>query len=166
MRLAAKHKFWLDVALFTGFLILMQPALTGLPVHEWLATAAIAALAVHLLSQWDWIVALGRRLLARWDRSRLNFLLDVALLLAMTTVFVSGYAISHEVLPTLGLPTERGFFWRRIHALSADATLFIVTVHVALHWQWLLVTVKRLIVQPASKLRLLVRPSRSGYPVS
>lgn len=158
MRLAAKQKFWLDVVLFAGFLVLMQPALTGLPMHEWLATAAIAALLVHLLGQWDWIIAVGRRLLARWDRSRLNFALDAALLLAMTTVFVSGYAISHEVLPALGLPTERGFFWRRIHALSAEATLIIVTIHVALHWQWILVTVKRLVAQPALRVRLLIRP--------
>lgn len=143
MRIPVKTKFWLDVVIFSVFLVLMQPALTGLPIHEWLATAAAAAFVVHLLGQWDWVIAVGRRFFARWERSRLNFLLDALLLVAMTTVFVSGYAISHSVLPMLGLPIERDFVWRRLHALSADATLLIVAVHVALHWRWILSTARR-----------------------
>lgn len=148
MRLATRHKLWLDVLIFIAFLILMQPALTGIPIHEWLATAAIVAFVTHLLGQWDWIIVIGRRFLARWERSRLNFILDVLLLLGMTTVFVSGYAISHSVLPVLGLPVERDFVWRRMHALSADATLIVVAVHVAIHWRWIVSATQRYVLRP------------------
>lgn len=148
MRIATKHKLWLDVLIFVAFLILMQPALTGIPIHEWLATAAIAAFVTHLLGQWDWIIVIGRRFLARWERSRLNFILDVLLLLGMTTVFVSGYTISRSVLPVLGLPAGHDFIWRRLHALSADATLIIVAIHVAIHWRWIVSATQRYVFRP------------------
>lgn len=53
MLISTKHKLLIDVAIFTAYLVLMQPALTGVPIHEWLATAAIVAFVVHLLGQWD-----------------------------------------------------------------------------------------------------------------
>lgn len=151
MRIATKHKLWLDVFIFVAFLILMQPALTGIPIHEWLATAAIATFVVHLLGQWDWIIAVGRRFFARWERSRLNFILDVSLLVAMTTVFVSGYAISRSVFPFVGLPVSRDFVWRRLHDLSANATLIIVAAHTAMHWRWIIHAVQHYILKPLTK---------------
>lgn len=153
MRITTRAKLLIDMTIFVAFLALMQPALTGIPIHEWLATAAIAGFVAHVFSQWDWIIAVGRRFLARWERSRLNFVLDVGLLLAMTTVFVSGYAISRSVLPVLGWPVMRDFVWRRLHALSADATLVIVAVHVALHWRWIADALRRYVFRARRSVR-------------
>ena len=144
MKIGAKAKLLIDITIFMTFLVSMRPELTGISVHEWLTTAMIGGFVTHLLAQWDWLVNVARRLLARWDRSRLNFTLDVSLWLAMTTVFVSGYAISRSVLPFLGIPIEHDFVWRRIHDASANFTLVIVAIHVALHWRWILNAFQRL----------------------
>lgn len=128
------------------------------PDSQWLATAAIATFVVHLLGQWDWIIAVGRRFFARWERSRLNFILDVSLLVAMTTVFVSGYAISRSVFPFVGLPVSRDFVWRRLHDLSANATLIIVAAHTAMHWRWIIHAVQHYILKPLTKgVRTILR---------
>lgn len=78
-------------------------------------------------------------------------MLDVALLIAMTTAFVSGYAISRSVLPVLGLAVRPDFVWRRLHDISANLTLLIVAVHVGLHWQWILSALRRYVAQPIAR---------------
>ncbi len=144
MRLGIRTKLWLDLFIFLAFLVSMQPALTGVSLHEWFTTAIIATFVVHILGQWHWILAVGRRFFHRWFHvSRLNFVLDLILFLAMTTVFVSGFVISRDVLPFLGIEVEPSFFWRRIHDLSANLTLLVVAIHVGLHWDWVVGAVKR-----------------------
>ncbi len=150
MQTHAKTRLWIDSAIFVAYLVLMQPALTGIAIHEWLATAAIAGFVTHVLLQWDWLISVGRKLLNRWNRSRLNFVLDTGLWLAMTTAFVSGYAISHNVLPLLGISVQESFLWRRLHDLSANLTLLIVAVHIGLHWRWITSTIRRYILRQQS----------------
>jgi hypothetical protein len=91
----------------------MEPVLTGVPLHEWWATAAILVFLIHVLTQWDWILAVGKRFFQKlFHQSRLNFVLDLLLFLSMTTVVLSGLMISEHVLPALGFPEQRNFFWR------------------------------------------------------
>ncbi|MBO9368025.1 MAG: DUF4405 domain-containing protein [Chloroflexi bacterium] len=145
MNLKARTRFWLDLLLFISFLAFMEPVLTGVPLHEWWATAAILAFLIHVLTQWDWILAVGKRFFQKlFHQSRLNFVLDLLLFLSMTTVVLSGLMISEHVLPALGFPEQRNFFWRRIHDASANLSLLIVAIHVGLHWDWILGTARRL----------------------
>jgi membrane protein insertase Oxa1/YidC/SpoIIIJ len=48
-RSQTKLKLIIDIGIFIGFLITMEPHASGLTIHEWLATALIAVLIVHLL---------------------------------------------------------------------------------------------------------------------
>jgi hypothetical protein len=152
MNLKARTRFWLDLFLFVSFLVFMQPALTGIAIHEWLATAAILTFLLHILSQWDWIIAVGRRFFQKFfHQSRLNFILDILLFFSMITVMLSGLLISRSFLPALGFPLAPNFFWRRIHDVSAHFTLLVVAIHVGLHWDWIVNTAKRLLKQVGSK---------------
>ncbi len=145
MNLKARTRFWLDVFLFVSFLAFMEPLLTGIPVHEWWATAAILTFLIHVLTQWDWIIAVGKRFFQKlFHQSRLNFVLDLLLFLSMTTVVLSGLMISEHVLPALGFPEQHNFFWRRIHDASANLSLIIVAIHIGLHWDWIVATARRL----------------------
>lgn len=145
MRLSARWKFLIDLTFFVGFLLLMQPAFTGLSLHEWFSVALVAVMALHLLIQWDWIVQVTLRFFHKfWHKSRLQYVLDILLLVSMGAAFVSGFAISRHVLPFLGLHVEEDFFWRFLHSTSADLTLIIVAVHVALNWKWVVATFKSL----------------------
>jgi hypothetical protein len=137
----------------------MEPAFTGLTLHEWLGLALGAALLTHLLLHWKWVIAVIKRFFQAlvWP-ARLNFILNTALLIVFTLIVASGLMISE----TLGTPQLFGVdengrqAWRQIHVMLPDLALFLVGLHVALHWQWLVDAFKRYALrrQPKKAARL------------
>jgi cytochrome b len=146
-----------DSGIFIGFLVAEAPHFTGMTAHEWLGIAFGAAIITHLLLHWRWIVAITRRFLSDIPRqARLNYLLNMLLFIDIPLIIYSGLMISRVALPSLGLSLGAGGAWRGIHTLTANLSLVLVGLHVALHWQWIVKAIKRYIVQPLS----------SGYPVT
>jgi hypothetical protein len=151
------------VAILIGFLITMEPRLSGLTVHEWLATSLIAVLIVHLLLSWDWIVQITRRFIGRVNRqSRINHILNWSSFIAGTVIMLSGFMISESLLPALGIHLPRTFAWRGPHDMSANLFLILLGLHTALHWNWIVDAFKRHIFQPLAKL--LPARSRKDNP--
>jgi hypothetical protein len=62
----------------------------------------------------------------------------------------------------LGIDTVRGGIWRPLHSLSSDIAVFIIGLHVALHWQWIWSAIKRYFIQPIT--RRLPCPSAKPAP--
>ena len=72
----------------------------------------------------------------------------------MTLCVASGIAISRVALPELGLSTLQTPFWFRLHALTAEVTVGLVPVHVALRWRWIARIGRRLLAwRPARRPR-------------
>ena len=148
-----KTKLILDVVIFILFLITMDPRSSGITIHEWLATSALAALATHLLLNWDWITQTTRRFVGRLSRlSRTNYLLNWLLFIDGTVIMLSGFMISEAVLPTLGISLPGGFAWRSIHDMSANLFLLLLGVHTALHWNWIVNAFQRFLIQPVTRV--------------
>jgi hypothetical protein len=129
--------FWLDAAVLTGFIVAYSFNFTGDAVHEWLGLALGLVLVVHLTLHWDWVVRATRNLIRRRGLDRLIWLVNLALLLAMTLCVMSGILISRVALPELGILVLNTPLWSRLHELTAEATLGLVPVHVALRWKWI-----------------------------
>ena len=147
-----KLKLVIDIGIFLGFLITMEPHASGLTVHEWLATLMIAVLVVHLLLSWDWIVQITRRFMNKMNnQSRINYILNWLLFIDGTVIMLSGFMISESLLPALGIRLPRGFAWRGLHDLSANLFLILLGIHTALHWSWIVDTFKRYIFQPIGR---------------
>jgi cytochrome b561 len=140
-----KLNLFVDLAIFIAFLVAMAPRFSGIPVHEWLGIAFGAAIITHLLLHWQWIVEVTRRFLgkAQWS-ARGNYMLNALLFVDVTIVIFTGLLISEAALPAFGVEVARGGPWRVLHTLSANLFIFIVGLHVAVHWQWIVNTVKRL----------------------
>ena len=148
-----KTKLVIDIIIFFIFLIAMDPRSSGIAIHEWLATSAIAALVVHLLLSWDWIVNITRRFAGRVNStSRINYILNWLLFIDGTVIMLSGFMISESLLPSLGIQLPRGFAWRSIHDMSANFFLLLLGAHTALHWSWIVDAFKRYIFQPVGRL--------------
>jgi hypothetical protein len=155
---AIKTNFGLDALLLAAFLIATAPRLSGIPIHEWLSIAFGAAIIIHLLLHWQWIVATIRRFFRRMNTmQRVNFVLNTALFINVTVLIFTGLVISRVALPALGIATVRGGLWRPLHSLTSDIAVFIIGLHVALHWQWIWSAIKRYTIQPIT--RRLPRPS-------
>lgn len=160
----SKTKLVIDIAIFIAFLIAMDPHSSGLAVHEWLATAALAAIVVHLLLSWDWIIQTSRRFMGRVSsQSRINYILNWAMFFDVTVLMLSGFLISEQVIPSLGISLPQNFAWRSWHDLSANLFLLLLGLHTALHWGWIVDAFKRYVFQPIGRL-FSTRSSRKDIP--
>ena len=150
-----KTKLLVDVIIFIAFLVAMDPHSSGIAVHEWLATALIAALVVHLLLSWDWIAQITRRFPGRVNNpSRINYILNWLLFIDGSMIMLSGFMISESLLPSLGISLPGNFAWRSLHDLSANLFLVLLGLHTVLHWNWIVDTFKRYIFQPIGRIFL------------
>ena len=139
--------FWLDLALLVAFVLDYSFQFTGLSVHEWIGLGFGLALLAHLTLHWDWVLRTTRRVVGRLPgRERLRWAVDLGLLLVMTLCVASGALISRSAVPALGYRPAGGSFWTGLHTTTADVTVALVGVHVALNWKWI-VTVGRRIVR-------------------
>jgi hypothetical protein len=153
-----RTKLLIDVAIFAGFLMAMDPRSTGIAIHEWLSIALAAAIITHLLLNWRWIVEVSRRFLGKVaNRARVNYILNFLLFVDITLCIFTGIMISQVALPLLGITLPMNFLWRRLHDLTAEGLLYLIGLHIALHWGWIVRTVKRLLVRP---MITHIRPAR------
>jgi predicted permease len=145
--------WWVDVALFGAILLALAPQFTGLAIHEWLSLALAGGVLIHLLLHWQWIVNVISRFLGRTSWSaRINFVLNTVLFSAFVIVSFSGLLISREALPLFGVELQANRTWEMLHRLSADAIVFVVGAHLALHWKWILNALRRYMLNPVFKL--------------
>ncbi|MEI7772775.1 MAG: DUF4405 domain-containing protein [Chloroflexales bacterium] len=155
----------IDMAIFVAFLVAMAPRFSGLAIHEWLGVAFGAAITTHLLLHWQWIMQVTKRFFGKvqWS-ARLNYALNALLFIDMTVIVFTGLMISEAVLPTFGLAAMRGGAWKGLHTLSANLSVFLVGLHVALHWQWIVNMTRRFIIAPLMPRRALPQPARAARP--
>ena len=162
-----KTNLIIDLTIFTAFLAVANPHLTGNTIHEWLSLAFSAAIVIHLLFHWKWIVSLTTEYFKKvFHRSRLNYIVDLLFFAAMVGAMLSGLLISKDVLSTLGIQVgevSRG--WKSIHNLASDASLILLGIHFALHWKWIVASVGRYAANPIASLfrradTLLAQPVR------
>jgi hypothetical protein len=102
--LSAKTNLFLDMAIFAGFLVVSNPLLTGMTIHEWLALTFAAAIVTHLLFHWNWLVTLAKQFFKKlFHRSRLNYVVDALFFVAITATMLSGILISKSMLSVVGI---------------------------------------------------------------
>ncbi|NPV75003.1 MAG: DUF4405 domain-containing protein [Anaerolineae bacterium] len=148
-----KTNLWLDIGVFTGFLVAMNPALTGIAIHEWFSLALAVALVVHLLLHWQWVTAVVLRFFRRlFHTSRLKFIVDVLLFTVFTAVIMSGIMISRSLTSVFGFSLNASHLWRFVHSASADVSLVLVGLHFALNWNCVVAMVKRYIFSPLASI--------------
>lgn len=142
-------KLLVDTLAFIGFLIVIDPRSTGIAIHEWLSLAGIGAILIHLLLNWNWIVEMTRRFFKKIaGRSRLSYILNAVLFIDMALMMFTGIMISQVAIPSLGITLPQSFAWRALHSTTADLFVPLLGVHLALHWSWLVNTIKRYVLQP------------------
>ena len=140
-----RNKLLLDILIFASFLISMDPHSSGIAIHEWLSLALAGTIIIHLLLNWDWIAQLTARLFANGlNGSRFNYILNWLLFIDGIFIMLSGIMISESAVPALGLALPQNFAWRSLHDLSANLSLILMGLHLALHWTWIVWTIKHL----------------------
>jgi len=147
-----KTNYVVDLVIGLSFLIATAPNATGEPIHEWLSMGLAVMVVTHLLLHWQWIVAITKKIFRKvaWQQ-RINYILNIGLFIDMTIIMFTGIMISKTVVPLLGLELPNNMTWRSLHGLASDAGVFLIGLHLALHWDWIVRTSKRYLIQPITK---------------
>lgn len=133
-----KRSLVVDAVALVVYLVVANPGITGVPVHEWLGVAVFVVFAAHVAQHGDWVAETVRTAFRHPTAGRAGHLvLDVLILASFMTCTVSGLLISGTVLRTFGLFADGYFFWNPLHAASAKLLLALLVVHVAVHWRWI-----------------------------
>ncbi|HWR10234.1 MAG TPA: DUF4405 domain-containing protein [Rectinemataceae bacterium] len=129
----------LDPIIAIGFLLLLEPKLGPLSWHEWGGLAICLLFVVHKCLNWAWIKSVTTKLFSPKlsGRLRLNYILDLVLLIAFALIALSGMGIAKTIDFTWLFPGELNPFWRGIHGFASLLVLAVVGVHVGLHWDWI-----------------------------
>ena len=144
---------------------------TWTDIHNWAGVIMLSGAALHILLHGKWIVAVGKRYFRRLARqARINFTLDSMLFLSFVLVNLSGLLI-WLALPAgyqggrnlafnatiLGLGRHN---WNDLHLWSGLAIIAILSVHVLMHWKWILSTMRRYYRTAVARLQLSGSSSR------
>lgn len=118
--------------------------------HAWTGVIILVGVVVHLAFHWQWLTCMVQRFLGKTSaQARLNFGLDSLLFVAFVTTSLSGLLI-WLVLPGGGyrggrnplhdltlLGSSRGD-WIDLHRWAGLIMLLILSIHLALHWRWII----------------------------
>lgn len=149
MKHKTKTNLVVDIIIFVVFLIVYEVKATGKTIHEWIGIAIGLIFIVHIILHWKWLVSSTKQFLTRLKtESRLNYILDIIIYVGFTTIIYSGIMISESFLPTFGIKLIQNHYWKEIHFVSVDITLFFTAIHFALHWKWIVNNFKRYIITP------------------
>jgi hypothetical protein len=135
----ARFKFSLDCLLLVAFLILMDPrSFYGLTFHEWAGLVIGAFFTIHILMGWDFVKAVTLGFFGSVkNRPRLNYVVDVMLLVFMTLTIVSGLPIARTIdFSWMEFSRTSMPYWRTLHTTSSMIALLAIGIHLGLHWEW------------------------------
>lgn len=146
-----KINMLVDVIFLIAFLIVIEEKGIGPVIHEWLGIAIVGVILIHVLIHWDWVVCVTKRFFSKLKAEpRINYLVDLGILISFTTIIFSGLMMSESVLPAFGVYAARSNLWKFLHVQSTDLTVILTGLHVALHYKWVVNVFKRIVGLPAS----------------
>lgn len=136
--MSVRSRLALDAALFATLLAAFYPSLTGISVHEWLSLGIVLPGLFHLIVNWDWVMRIAARIAGKLKvASRVNFVVDAMLFISAVAVMVSGLMVSQAIAAALGVVIVPTTAWHVVHSVSADATIALTVLHLALHARWI-----------------------------
>src|SRR5260221_12903116 len=87
-----------DLVIFLIFLVVEAPKFSGLPAHEWLGIAIGAGVLTHVLLHWAWVIEISKRFFGNAQTiARVNYVLNLLLVIAITTIIFTGLTIFETV---------------------------------------------------------------------
>ena len=145
MNTKQKTNWWIDLTLFAGFITTFFMDLTGVEAHQWIGMLCGALAAYHLFLHLDWVEAVSKRFFGKTSgQARLNYALDVLLLLGFVLIGVTGLIIS----TWLNLSLSNFTTWLSLHITVSIATLVTLLLKLAVHWRWIVRAARKIWARP------------------
>lgn len=135
--MSARERLALDAAILALVVAAANPLATGLEPHDWLGIIVCLPVLLHVILNWDWV---ARTVTGLFEKARAgtktNLAIDFLLFLSVVGVSISGGLVIPGFAEALGLPEASGI-WHIIHLWTADATVVLSLLHLAMHFGWI-----------------------------
>jgi hypothetical protein len=146
MNTGQKTKWWVDVVLFSGFIVAFFLDFTGIGLHQWIGVAGGALAIYHLITHWSWVSAVTQRFFGRTSgRAQLYYLIDAGIFIGFAAIILTGFVIS----TWLSLSLTNYEAWLAVHIKSSIITLLLVVLKLGIHWRWIATAARNTRRQPA-----------------
>lgn len=144
-------KIALDIIMAIVFALLFNKFALGLTFHEIAGLAIGAAFIIHKLLNAKWIKCVTQNIFNKnlLFKTRLNYILDILLLLCFAFIIISGIFISKVLFPNIDISGESTF--KLLHISISYATLMLIGIHIGLHWDWVMDKTKKMFNISATK---------------
>lgn len=139
-------KMSLDLLMAIVFVLLFNKrVIAGLAFHEIGGLAIGLAFVIHKAINWRWIKQVTLNMFGKnvAIKTKIGYIVDILLLIAMGYIIISGLFISKILFPKLRYGNE--FFFRNTHISVAYITLALLGIHIGLHWHWVMNRFKNLL---------------------
>lgn len=139
-------KISIDICMTISLLLLMSYSLIGEVLHEWIGMAIFILFIVHHILNRKWITTIvkGRYTLIRI----IQIVLVLAMIILMTGSMVSGILLSNHLFKAVkigGISMEA----RQIHMFCAYWGFVIMSFHLGIHWNIVIIMMGRLFKKPS-----------------
>lgn len=140
MKTKAAVKMIIDILMTLGLFLVSGYQFWGDVAHEWLGAGMFTLFIAHHVLNLNWYKNLFR---GQYSPSRLfQLMVNLGLLTVMLMLMYSGIILSRYVFTFL--PIESGLaLARRLHILSAYWGFILMSLHVGMHWNWILGMAKK-----------------------
>jgi hypothetical protein len=142
-----QFKFIHNIFIMVVFLILMDPkAFLGEWFHEWAGLLIGLFYILHKALNWNWIKSSSKKMFGKLPgRVRLNYIMDLLLLLSFIFIIWSGMEISKSIdFSWLGIERgQKSMVWKSLHTGLSMLVIIILGIHLGLHWDWVVARFKR-----------------------
>lgn len=144
MNSKAITKIALDFIMSVLFVILIFAYDTGLAFHEIAGLSILVLFTAHMILNWTWVKSITKNFLSKKikRKSQLLYALNTLLLIAVSTIIVTGIMISRVVFD-FGLNGGSSVL-SAIHKWTAYACLGFFAIHIALNWRFVSVCVRKI----------------------
>lgn len=126
------------------FILLLDTIITGMQLHELIGIGIFVLFIIHKLLNYKWIVAVTKNIFGRKTKlkTRIMYILDVLILIAVTLTVLSGIFISKSLFTWITVSNTA--FWKTIHSPVAYLSFILISIHLGLHWQYIMAAFRKM----------------------
>lgn len=149
-------KYAVDAAMMFMLILLLGRNITGAQNHELIGISMMSLFAIHIILNIKWFLNF-KKILKNSGNSLLNvlwMLVNVFLIVDLVIMFVSAVVVSDYVF-SFAFP-GRHRAWEFVHGASAYAGLMLMSVHLGMHWNMIMSSLRKAWKLKDNKVRRVI----------
>lgn len=135
-------KLALDLLLIISFAVMYKKKVISMSFHEIAGLIILGVTAIHLAINFRWVIGITKKVFSKAFpiRTRIAYLIDLALILCLIMMIITSLLISEKV-QLFGIGGEEGI-WKDLHFFTSAVMLILMGVHLGLHFKYISTTLK------------------------